>query len=154
MTEQQVLQKLTALCSAAEYCCHDMTEKMRRWEVDEAVQARIMEYLIRERYIDEERYCRYFVKDKLRFNKWGRRKIEVALVQKRVPKEVISAALGEIDDSEYLEILRPLLRQKERSVKAKNDYELNMKLVRFAMSRGFDYEIIRQCLGEELAIDN
>ncbi len=146
MTERQALQKLTALCSTAEYCCHDMTEKMRRWEVDEAAQARVMEYLIRERYIDEERYCRYFVKDKLRFNKWGRRKIELALMQKRVPKEIISAALAEIDDSEYIEILRPLLRQKERSVKAKNDYELNMKLIRFALSRGFDYEIIQQCL--------
>ncbi len=148
MTEQQVLQKLTALCSSAEYCSHDMIEKMRRWEVDEEVQARIMDHLLRERYIDEERYCRYFVKDKLRFNKWGRRKIEMALAQKRVPKEIVANVLGEIGDSEYVEILRPLLRQKERSVKARNDYELNIKLARFAMNRGFGYDIIRQCLGD------
>lgn len=146
MTEQQILAKLTALCSGAEHCSHEMTEKMRRWEVDEATQARAMEYLTREKYVDDSRFCRAFIREKMRFNKWGRRKIELALCQKRIDRGMASEALDEVDSGEYVAILRPLLRQKERSVKAQSEYEKNMKLIKFAMSRGFTFDVIRECL--------
>lgn len=146
MTEQQILFKLTALCSASEHCSAEMTEKMTKWEVDEATQARIMEYLVKEKYIDDERFCRYFVRDKIRFNKWGRRKVEQALFMKRIPKTISNAVLDEVDDNDYLEILRPLIRQKAKSTKARNEYEKNMKLIKFALGRGFTYDIIRQVI--------
>ena len=146
MTEQQILAKLTALCSGAEHCSYEMTEKMRRWEVDEATQARVMEYLTREKYVDDSRFCRAFIREKMRFNKWGRRKIELALYQKRIDKSVSAEALDEVDASEYVVILRPLLKQKERAVKANNEYEKNMKLIKFAMSRGFTFDVIKECL--------
>ncbi len=146
MTEQQILVKLTALCSGAEHCSYEMTEKMRRWEVDEATQARVMEYLTREKYVDDSRFCRAFIREKMRFNKWGRRKIELALCQKRIDRSMASETLDEVDNSEYAAILRPLLKQKERSVKANSEYEKNMKLIKFAMSRGFTFDVIRDCL--------
>lgn len=146
MTEQQILAKLTALCSGAEHCSYEMTEKMRRWEVDEATQARVMEYLTREKYVDDSRFCRAFIREKMRFNKWGRRKIELALYQKRIDKSVSAEALDDVDASEYVAILRPLLKQKERAVKANNEYEKNMKLIKFAMSRGFTFDVIKECL--------
>jgi regulatory protein len=146
MTEQQALTKLTALCSGAEHCSYEMTEKMKRWELDEETQARIMEYLTREKYVDDSRFCRAFIREKMRFNKWGRRKIELALMQKRIDRSMASEALDEIDDSEYIAILRPMLKQKERSVTANSEYEKNMKLIKFAMSRGFTFNIIKECL--------
>ncbi len=146
MTEQQILAKLTALCSGAEHCSYEMTEKMRRWEVDEATQARVMEYLTREKYVDDSRFCRAFIREKMRFNKWGRRKIELALYQKRIDKSVSAEALDEVDASEYVAILRPMLKQKERAVKANSEYEKNMKLIKFAMSRGFTFDVIKECL--------
>jgi regulatory protein len=57
--------------------------------------------------------------------------------------------LDGIDEKEYVDILRPLLKQKRKTTKAENDYELNRKLVRFALSRGFDFSIIRQCMDVE-----
>ena len=57
--------------------------------------------------------------------------------------------LDEVDDEEYLSVLRPLLQQKRKSTKAQSDYELNQKLVRFALGRGFTYDVIRQCLDVE-----
>ena len=54
--------------------------------------------------------------------------------------------LDEVDDEEYLRVLRPLVQQKRRTIKAVDDYEKNRKLVRFALSRGFTFDIIRQCL--------
>lgn len=146
MTEQQALTKLTALCSGAEHCSYEMTEKMKRWELDEESQARIMEYLTKEKYVDDSRFCRAFIREKMRFNKWGRRKIELALMQKRIDRSMASEALDEVDDSDYIAILRPMLKQKERSVTANSEYEKNIKLIKFAMSRGFTFNIIKECL--------
>jgi regulatory protein len=122
---------------------------MRRWEVPETVQARVMAKLIKERYVDDERYAQAFVKDKIRYNKWGRRKVEQGLWQKRIDEDIRKRVLDEVDDNEYLDVLRPLLKQKRKTIKAKNDYELNQKLMRFAMGRGFTFNLIRQCLDVE-----
>ena len=145
-TEQDAYLTLAALCAQAEHCQYEMLEKMRKWELSEECQARIMERLVKERYIDDERFARAFVKDKIRYNKWGRRKVQQGLWLKRIDPEIQQHVLDEIDDNEYLGVLRPLLRQKRNTVKAQNDYELNQKLVRFALGRGFTFDIIRQCL--------
>ena len=146
MTEQEAFLQLAALCANAEHCQHEMLEKMRRWELSEAVQARVMARLVKERYVDDERYARAFVKDKIRYNKWGRRKVQQALWLKRIDDAIQQTVLDEISDEEYLKVLKPLLKQKSKSIRAESDYERNQKLVRFALGRGFTFDIIRQCL--------
>ena len=146
MTEQEAYLQLAALCAQAEHCQQEMRDKMRRWELDETTQNRIVARLIKERYIDDERYARAFVKDKIRYNKWGRRKVQQALWLKHIDSDIQQRVLDEIDEKEYLDVLRPLLKQKRKSIKAESDYELNQKLVRFALGRGFGFDIIRQCL--------
>lgn len=146
MNEQEAYLQLAALCAQAEHCEQEMRDKMKRWELDETVQNRVIDRLTEERYIDNERYARAFVKDKIRYNKWGRRKVQQALWMKRIDTDIQQRVLDEIDEKEYLDVLRPLLKQKRKSIKAGNDYELNQKLVRFALSRGFTFDIIRQCL--------
>ena len=146
MTEQEAYLQLAALCAQAEHCQQEMRDKMRHWELDETVQNRIIDRLIKERYVDDERYVRAFVKDKIRYNKWGRRKVQQALWQKHIDADIQQRVLDEIDEKEYLDILRPLLKQKRKSIKAESDYELNQKLIRFALGRGFGFDIIRQCL--------
>ena len=145
-TEQDAYLTLAALCAQAEHCQYEMLEKMRRWELPEDAQARVMQQLVSELYVDDERYTRAFIKDKIRYNKWGRRKVEQALWQKRIDKDIRQRVLDEVDDDEYLSVLRPLLKQKRKSIKASNDYELNQKLMRFAVGRGFTFDIIRQCM--------
>ena len=148
-TEQEAYLTLAALCAQAEHCQWEMLEKMRRWEVPEEAQARVMQRLVKERYVDDERYARAFVKDKIRYNKWGRRKVDQALWQKHIDENIRKRVLDEVDDDEYLKVLRPLLKQKRKSTKANSDYELNQKLMRFAMGRGFTFDIIRQCIDVE-----
>lgn len=148
-TEQEAYLTLSALCAQAEHCQWEMTEKMRRWELTEEAQARVMHRLVSERYVDDERYARAFVKDKVRYNKWGRRKVEQALWQKHIDESVRQQVLDEVDDDEYISILRPMLQQKRKSTKASSDYELNGKLIKFAMSRGFTMDIIKQCINVE-----
>lgn len=146
MTEQEAYLQLAALCAQAEHCQQEMRDKLRRWELDETAQNRVIARLIKERYVDDERYARAFVKDKIRYNKWGRRKVQQALWLKHIDTDIQQRVLDEIDDKEYLDVLRPLLKQKRKSIRAASDYELNQKLVRFALGRGFGFDIIRQCL--------
>ena len=153
MTEQEAYLQLATLCAQAEHCEQEMRDKMKRWEIDETVQNRIIDRLVKERYIDNERYARAFVKDKIRYNKWGRRKVQQALWMKRIDNDIQQRVLDEIDDKEFLDVLRPLLKQKRKSTKAANDYELNQKLVRFALGRGFTFDIIRQCLEVDEEMD-
>ena len=145
-SEPQALSALAALCARGEHCTQEMLDKMARWELSPEAQARIMEQLTTNHYVDDERYTRAFVNDKIKYNKWGKRKIEQALWAKRIPKEIIDSVLDSIDDSAYLDVLRPLLISKRRSIKAKSTYEETMKLTKFALSRGFTYDIIRQCI--------
>ncbi|MBR2881146.1 MAG: RecX family transcriptional regulator [Prevotella sp.] len=149
ISEEDALLRLTSLCSTAEHCSHEMIEKMQRWQLADDAQARIIEYLVKEKYIDDERYARFFAKDKIHYNKWGRRKVEQAMWLKHIDGDIQRNVLDDIDDEEYLAVLRPLLKTKRKSVKASSDYEMNMKLIRFAMGRGFTMDIIRQCLDND-----
>ncbi len=146
MTYEQVLLKLTALCARGEHCLHEMRTKMQRWEVDDDIQKRVLDHLVKERFVDEERYARFFINDKIKYNRWGRRKVEQALYMKRIPSEIYRPLLDEVEEESYEEVLMPLLRAKVKSIKAANDYELRMKLIRFGMQRGFSYEQIEKCL--------
>ena len=153
-TEQEAYLTLAALCAQAEHCQWEMLEKMRRWEVPEEAQARVMQRLVKERYVDDERYAQAFAKDKIRYNKWGRRKVDQALWQKHIDEDIRKRVLDEVDDDEYLKVLRPLLKQKRKSTKANSDYELNQKLMRFALGRGFTFDIIRQCIDVEEELED
>ncbi len=149
MSEEQALARLTALCASAEHCTGEMIDKMTKWEISEEAQARIMEHLVKNKYIDDERFCRAFVHDKMEYNHWGRRKIEQALYVKHVDKAIQKTVLDEIPDEDFIDILRPLIVHKRRQTRANSEYEMNMKLMRFAASRGFTIEQIRQCIDVE-----
>ena len=148
MTKEQILAKLTASCARAEHCLDDMRKKMERWQVEADVQEEVLQYLVKEGYIDESRYARYFINDKIKYNKWGRKKVEQALYYKRIPRDVYQPILDEVAEDDYEEILLPLLRTKLRSLKYSDDYEKRMKLIRFAMQRGFSYSQADRCVSK------
>lgn len=145
-TETEALNKVAAYCASAEHCRAEVIEKMQRWGMPYDTIDRIVERLVTEKYIDEERYCRAFVRDKYRFDKWGKVKIGQALYLKKIPRHVYQPLLNEIDTEEYIGILQGLLASKKKSIRSENEQELNNKLVRFALSRGFEMEDIRRCI--------
>lgn len=145
-TETEALNRLAAYCSTAEHCRSEVAEKLQRWGIAYDVIDRIIERLEQEKFIDEERYCRAFIRDKYRFAKWGKVKIGEALVLKKIPRYTFATYLNEIDEEEYLGILNNLLASKRKSVHAENEYELNNKLIRFALSRGFEMKDICHCI--------
>lgn len=150
ITADQALQRLAAQCSRGEYCTHDINEKMRRWGLSDEDRAQVTATLIADRYVDDARFCRLFVRDKLKFNKWGRRKIEQALWAKRIDEDTYRPFLDDISNDEYAEILRPMLKSKRKTIRAASEYECNMKLIKYAMSRGFTIDIIKQCIDTDV----
>ncbi len=145
-TEDSAFLSMSSLCARKEYSSYEIMQKIMKFSLSQDSLERVLQRLIDEGFINEERYCRAFVRDKIRFNKWGRRKIEQALWAKHVNSDISNRVLDEVEDKEYEEILIPLLNSKRKATKAKSDYELNGKLIRFALGRGFDMDIIRKCL--------
>jgi regulatory protein len=99
-----------------------------------------------EKYIDEERYCAAYVNDKIRLAKWGKNKVSQGLYMKKIPSEMVRRYLNLIDKEAYLDGLKGLIVTKRKSVRAQTEYELNGKLIRFAISRGFDFCDIKLCM--------
>ena len=106
----------------------------------------ILSSLRRRRYVDDERFARAYVRDKFRFDHWGRRKIELTLRRKRVDADVIADALEEIDADDYMAMLRKLLAYKARSLPDAEAYENRVKLMRFAIGRGFEPQLVVKAL--------
>lgn len=146
-TEQEAYTRLSALCAMGERCCYDMQKKMKNWELPEGAEDRIVEKLVKERFIDEGRFARAFVRDKFRYNRWGRVRIQQELRLRQIPQKHIDEALEEIESDDNLSTLSEIIRKKRPSVKGKNEYEIKGKLIRFALGRGFSMEDITKVIG-------
>lgn len=138
--------KAEAYCAAAERCKADVSAKLQQWGVSAKAADEILHRLEEERFIDEARYAAAFVRDKYRFERWGRVKISQALRMKRLDAWAIERALEHIDEGDYLDILTSLLEKKRTSVKGDTDYERNGRLIRFAAGRGYEMNDILRCL--------
>ena len=145
-TCEELLHKAASYCSISEHCVSDVETKLTAWEVSDEDKRIIIKRLIDEDFINEKRYSHFFVKDKFRFNKWGRIKITVALRAKGINKDSILEAISTIDDGEYQEMLASLLKTKLVGLKYEFEYEKQGKLFRFAQSRGFENNVIERAL--------
>lgn len=146
LSENEARYKAEAYCSSVERCVAEVEAKLEQWGATPEMTENIIGHLLKEKYIDQKRYCAAFVRDKYRFNQWGRMKIGQALRLKKIPAEIVALGMEEIDEREYMEILSGLIEQKKKSIKARTDYERNGKLIRFAIGRGFEMEAILRCV--------
>ena len=121
---------------------------MRNWELPEGAEDRVIEKLVKEKFIDECRFSRAFVRDKFRYNRWGKIRIRQELKLRQISQKYIDEALKEIDSSDNLSTLSEIIRKKRPSVKGKNEYEIKAKLIRFALGRGFSMDDIAKVIGD------
>jgi len=145
-TLDELLHKAASYCSISEHCTTEVKEKLTAWGVSDMDKQKIIDRLISEDFINEKRFCSHFVKDKFRFNKWGKIKISFAMKQKQLANELINSALTTIDDGEYEEMLASILKTKLVGLKYEYEYEKQGKLFRFAQSRGFENNVIERVL--------
>lgn len=142
ISDPEALNKAAAYCTLCERCISEVKAKLDSWGIGYASQTKILERLIDEKFIDERRYCSAFVNDKLRFNHWGRIKIRAKLIEKRLPRELITETLENIDEEEYNNILLTLIKNKSREAGNIEEHKKREKVLRFAASRGFEPSLI------------
>lgn len=146
LTPAEALNKASAYCTLCERCTSEVTSKLTQWGIEPSEQIKIIERLQQEGFIDEERYCRAFVNDKVRFNRWGRIKIRAALSEKRLPRELVSEAIENINEDEYMNALAEIISAKRRELKGKDDYAAQQKIMRHAASRGYEPSLIMKAI--------
>lgn len=139
---EQALASLMRLCARAEKSEGDARRLMRGWGVAEQDAEAVVARLVRERFIDDSRYAEAFVREKVRLSGWGEYKIRTALQRKGIRREVIEAALRQINRGEAGERLTERLARKMRTVRYASPYDLKTKLIRYGLSLGYDYETV------------
>lgn len=150
LTQEQnaAYDKAALLCSKSEKCTSEIQEKLKIWGLSDEESEPVIEKLVAEKYLDDERFARAYAKDKFRFNHWGKQKITHMLRAKHISSEILELAFEEIEDEAYADELRKLLTDKEKSIRAKDKYDKRNKLMRFALGRGFESNQIYAVLKE------
>ncbi len=139
-TVEQALAVLRRQCARMERSEYDVRRSMMRWQMSSDEMENVVAQLVAERFVDNARYAEAFVRDKLRFSGWGRRKIVNALRVKQISPQIIASLDSMFESEDEGEKLSELLEKKARQVKAKNRYDLKDKLIRFGLYRGFDLD--------------
>ena len=141
-TVEQALAVLRRQCARMERSEYDVRRSMMRWQMTSDEMASVVAQLVAERFVDNARYAEAFVRDKLRFSGWGRRKIVNALRTRQISQHIIASLDYMFDSEDESDKLAELLEKKARQVKAKNRYDLKDKLIRFGLYRGFDLDTL------------
>ena len=142
---EKALDKMRRLCSRREYCVSDIRSKLMK-EL-EGVSAKVeaaLKILISEKYVDDLRYATAFARDKSAISGWGQAKIRYMLSAKGVSRDVIAMALEEVDTCKASDRLLKLLENKYKSLKG--DPQWRLKLLRFAMGRGYSYDEVNEAI--------
>ena len=140
--EKKVFDALSAQCAKREYCTADIRRKaLERLEWDAAAAEAVVSALAGEGYVDDRRYAAAFAREKSALTGWGPVKIRTALLARGIPRDIAVEALGEIDPDRAAAKLEKVLEAKWRTLR--DDPQGRLKLIRFALSRGYDYDPIR-----------
>jgi regulatory protein len=137
-----ILSRAANLCSSGEKCQNDIKQKLLIWGLNEEETETALRYLIDNKFIDEKRYTNFFVRDKLKINKWGRIKIAYALRNKKIDQSIIDSTFNEIDQELYMETLYDLVVSKIKSLGNIKTAANKARLFRYAAQRGFTSEEI------------
>lgn len=153
LSEPIALNRIAAYCSKAERCEWDVRRKLKVWELEDDEVLRIVKRLKDERFLSDERFCRSFINDKMRFNKWGKTKIIFELRKRDISSTIYQAILDDFEDESFDEQLESILKTKLKTVKGKDDYDRRNKLIRFALGRGFSMDAVLKTVSKLLKTD-
>jgi regulatory protein len=142
----ELYDKATSFCSKSERCISEVNQYLSKYCKDFDMISEVSLLLVKEKYIDEQRYAKAFANDKFKFSGWGKIKISYMLRQKNIDSENISYSLDLIDDEIYCDFLKNLLQKKFKTLKNKDSEQIKAALIRFAISRGFEFEIVLKAI--------
>ena len=137
-------------CAASEKSTYDVISKLKSWNISFEETENILQQLYHEKFLDDRRYARTYVSEKWNSDHWGKIKIELALRHKNISEDISEDALKEIADREYLEGLNALLSKKYKEVKTVNNHDDARRVMMFALSRGFEEDLVSEWIGKNI----
>jgi regulatory protein len=149
LSAEVIRQRMADYCSKSEHCKSEVLKKMQAFTLSAEETESILHFLESEGYINEFRYAKAFANDKIRFDRWGKLKIRYALLQKKIEESAIDAALNDIDEETYLQILSDELKKKLKTLpRSLTEFEKKQKLFRFGYQRGFESHHLEQVIAK------
>ena len=145
MNRDVALKKILHYCDYQDRCKKEIFTKLNSFELTDYDRDFIINFLNDEGYINDERYCRSYVKSKLSLKKWGVNKIKISLISKGVDRDIIDTVVSEIDQDSYKEELIKLLENKK--INESDPYKRKAKLIRYAVSKGYSLSMVMEVLG-------
>jgi regulatory protein len=146
LTPDQVLDKIAKYCAYQERCVKDVRDKLKTFDIPEEEKTKILDYLLDNRFVNDERFVKSFVRGKINQNGWGVNKIRFHLIQKGIDKDIIDEVLGQTDNEVYRQRLIDILKTKSKTIKVNSDFEKKRKLAAYAMQKGFEGNLIWEVL--------
>jgi len=146
--EKEIVPLVAKYCSQSEHCSPDVRKKIKELGGHSLMAERIIGRLEKEKFLDDARYVRAYVREKFSINKWGRIKMEYYLKMKGLPQPVIEIGFSEIDEDQYVKLLVKTMKGKARTIRKAGNYEKMGQIIRFAQSRGFEPELIHRYLSD------
>lgn len=146
LTPDQVLDKMAKYCAYQERCVKDVRDKLKAFGLPQEEKHEIIDYLLDNRFVNDERYAKSFVRGKINQSGWGVNKIRFHLIQKGIDKDIIEEALGQTDEEVYRQRLIDILKTKTKTIKADSDFEKKRKLAAYAMQKGFEGTLVWEVL--------
>ncbi len=145
---KSALRRAMAICAGSEHSGGEIAGKLSSWGVSAEDAGEIIRVLAKENFVNDKRYAAAYISDKLRYNKWGKVKIAAQLKIKGIPDDIIRESLNAVDDSQYLNMIKEVLASHRKSLKAKNQYDLKGKMMRFGLSRGYESHLLYDLLND------
>ena len=151
LSPDQVLDKMAKYCAYQERCVKDVRDKLKTFDISEEEKTKTLDYLLNNRFVNDERFAKSFVRGKVNQSGWGVNKIRFHLIQKGIDKEIIEEALGQTDEEVYRQRLTEILKTKAKTIKADSDFEKKRKLAAYALQKGFESSLVWEII-KDLAI--
>ena len=145
----EIKQKLVNYCVYQDRCHQEVEQKMWDYLLIPEAKEEILLYLMKENYLNEERFTRSYIRGKFYMKSWGRNKIRNHLKFKGVPEKLINSCFDEIDEDDYQKTLAKLFHNYFSKIKGLQVYQKNAKTIKYLLGRGFEYEEIRRVIEEE-----
>ncbi|WP_336732942.1 regulatory protein RecX [Chryseobacterium sp. VD8] len=141
-TFDEIKMKLVNYCVYQDRCHAEVEQKMREFLLIDEAKEEILLYLMKENYLNEERFTRSYIRGKFYIKHWGKTKIKIHLKQKQVSDKLINLCFDEIDEDDYGKTIRRIYQDYYDKQSGLKEYQRKAKTIKYLMSRGFEYEKI------------
>ena len=140
--QSDIVKKLQRYCVYQDRCHKDVVDKMKLMKIPYSLHDNVLVELIKDDFLNEERFAIAYVRGKFIYKKWGRNKIRMELKRRKISDYCIKKGFEEIDGNKYEEVLLGLLQKKIDSLKAIKGYQKNYKAAQFVMNKGYEGDLV------------